>query len=181
MTVMIETPTAAQAATAPAPGAEYQPSGLAAQAPAPRKETLRSRSTRPCRICATPCTGRMCRPCWLKPENRQRTVTQRRRQEPRQSIAAAVRILKAAARRAMEEDPGEGLAALMDVAPELRAFTREAGIAVVANLGSTVVAAELTDKTGRPISRQAVEERWLPGRREQLAAAKAARQNGSAR
>jgi hypothetical protein len=180
MTITIDRPSAQEPDVAPVPGAEYQPSGLAAQAPAEGKVALRTRGTRPCRICQAPCTGRMCRPCWLKPENRSRTVTQKRRQEPRQSIAAAVRMLKAASRRAMEEDPGEGLAALLDVMPELRAFTRDAGIAVVANLGSTVTAEELTRATGRQISRQAVEERWLPGRREANAAAKA-RRNGGAR
>jgi hypothetical protein len=166
MTIAIERPAGAQAAQAPAPGPQYQPSGLAAEAPAEGKTALR----RTCRNCPATLGARnrtgLCRICVRDHTLRPLTVKQQRDREPNRMIRAAMRTLAAAARRAAEEDPGEGLAALVEATDLLRDITRETGIAVVANLGSTVTAAELTERTGRDWSRQRVEDRWIPARRE---------------
>lgn len=185
MTITIDRPQATQAPTAPAAAPEYQPAGIAAQEPAEGKTTLRenghtgrparprkpaaSHDTQPCKGCGTAVDRRnrtgLCRACWLIPANRPQTAARRKRQEPAQAIAGALRILERAAAKAAEEDPGEGLALLVQALPRLRDLTAATGRAVVANLGSTVTAAELSAATGQAWSRQRVEDRWIPARR----------------
>ena len=98
----------------------------------------------------------LCRTCW-ETAGRPTTSTRKpqgRKREPREQVAAATRILLSAARRAVEADPDEGLAALLKAQADLTAAIRSVGRDLVEDRGSTQVA------EGLGWSQQRVWERW---------------------
>ena len=121
------------------------------------------------RLVAKSKTGQ-CRYCWQSGPGPSANARSRngggeaRKREPREQLAMAARMLRSAARRATDEDPGEGLAFLLNLADELPDLINRCGVKLRAEIGSpTAMADDLENETGKPWSRQRVEDRWGPG------------------
>jgi len=97
-----------------------------------------------------------------------------RKFDPAEHGAFLARMLTAAGRRARTEDPGQGVAMLLEVQRRVDALVKEVGTDVLAQYqgeyedGLSAMAADLTMGTGEPWSKQRVWKRW------------AAKQNGHA-
>jgi hypothetical protein len=120
----------------------------------------------PCTSCGDPHppskTG-LCRPCfYASPWQRRNALSKRGQGESRKTDPERMTrqfllpMLRSAARRAMAEDPGTGLAGLLQVQQEVNQLVREVGRHQVTAYGPVHVGAELG------WSYQRVQERWKP-------------------
>jgi hypothetical protein len=106
-----------------------------------------------------------CRDCWVADGGPYRNAMARRgegdvrKTEPEAQAAMLNRMAKSFARRAAGEDPGRGLALLLDHLKLVTELTREVGIEVTETFGQTVVAQELGT------TKQNVDKRWGATRR----------------
>jgi len=120
------------------------------------RATVKPVLTRPCRSCDSPVstsnTTGLCRTCWLNPAVRPRGTFAK--SEPRDQLASAMRLVRLAAEGARGQDPGEGLAPLLDAARELAQLVNDVGRDLVAQVGPQVVADDLG------WSKQRVWDRW---------------------
>ena len=116
-------------------------------------------------------TSKTCRPCYLA-----NLGTTARKFEPAEHGAMLARMLTAAGRRARREDPGQGLAMLVEVQRAVDALVAEVGADVLGQYqaesadGLTRMAEDLTLGTGQAWSRQRVHKRWAPKQNGQVPA-----------
>lgn len=83
-----------------------------------------------------------------------------RKREPEEQGAFLFRMLRAAARRAVSEDPGRGLRMLLTVQGLLTELVDDVGVDLVRQQGDSRVADDLTISTGEVWQRQRVNKRW---------------------
>jgi hypothetical protein len=105
-------------------------------------------------------TGK-CRPCYLAGLGANGKKT-----DPQEQGKFLARMLTSAGRRARAEDPGLGVAMLLEVQAQVDQLVRSVGADVLAQYqamaddGLTQMAEDLTLSTGQPWSKQRVFKRW---------------------
>jgi hypothetical protein len=90
------------------------------------------------------------------------TTRQLRKRDPRELRSFMARMLRSYGRRALEEDPGELLADMLNMRAELDKLISAAGEAHVKAIGPTQTAGDLT-MAGHPHTKQSVTNKWGPG------------------
>jgi hypothetical protein len=115
--------------------------------------------------------SKACRPCYLD-----NVGSTERKYEAAEHGAMLARVLASAGRRAKRDDPGQGLAMLVEAQRRLDALVAEVGAEVYAAYmaefpdGLSAMAADLSVGTGQSWSRQRVWKRWAPKDRKQVPA-----------
>jgi hypothetical protein len=95
-----------------------------------------------------------CRACW-----REGLAANRAKTDPQEQAAMLARLITAFARRCEGEDPGLGLAALLELADKAGDLAETVGMRLCAEQGTAVVAADLG------WDRRRADKRWGPDAR----------------
>jgi hypothetical protein len=95
-----------------------------------------------------------CRECWRESVGRNGAKT-----DPFEQAAMLERMVRSFARRSVAEDPGIGLAALLELAGKVGDLAETVGMKLTAELGSSLVARELGH------DRRVIDKRWGPAAR----------------